>query len=260
MKLAPTGVGAEPKKLALLFGILILGVVVYWFQNRSGTPVSANVAPPPPIETQPLKPLSQKQVTTEQQAEVASRREDSSNPDPDSIIRRGPLGGGTGNDTFIPSMKHKDDLDISKIDPRIRLDLLAKVRAVPLEGGSSSLFDFSKPPEPPAPKMSPITPQPVPVPPPPKPASTVSKGPPPPPPPPPIPFKYYGYAGTAEDGQLQGLFMEGDAITGSIYPKREGDIIKDRYKIVHIGLKSAIVEDTVTHNQQTLRLLAEQEQ
>ena len=159
---------------------------------------------------------------------------------------------------FHPTLKVKDDLDISKIDPRIKQDLLAKVRAVPMEGGSRSLFEFSKPPEPPAPKVDPITPGPVPVPPP--AAVTPPKGPtgpPTPPPPPPIPFKYYGYAGKATDGQLQGFFREGDTNTGDLFMGKENETIKNRYKIIRIGIKSAVVEDTTNHNQQTLGLLEE---
>ena len=45
MKLAPSSVGAEPKKLALLGAILAIGGIVYWLQNRGDDSVSANVAP-----------------------------------------------------------------------------------------------------------------------------------------------------------------------------------------------------------------------
>ena len=31
-------------------------------------------------------------------------------------------------------------------------------------------------------------------------------------------------------------------------------MIKNRYKVVRIGIKSAVVEDTTNHNEQTLRL------
>jgi hypothetical protein len=79
----------------------------------------------------------------------------------------------------------------------------------------------------------------------------------PPPPPPPIPFKYYGYAGKANEGQLEGFFREGDANTGDIFPAKEGDLIKNRYKVIRIGIKSAVVEDTANHNQQTMALLEE---
>jgi hypothetical protein len=246
VKLAPSGLGAEPKKLALLGVLVVVGIGIYWFQNRSDSPtVSASVAPSPAaipaIKTFPEKGVPEKDT-------------------PASPPRRPSTPGGGGMDDFRPTMKVKDDLDVSKIDPRIRLDLLAKVRAVPLEGGTSSLFEYSKAPEAPTPKVDPI--KPVPLPPPAPSASTVSAtkgaaketG---PPPPPPIPFKYYGYLGKATDGLGLAFFREGDPNTGDIFLAQEGDTIKNRYKIIRVGIKSAVVEDTTNHNQQTLGLLEE---
>jgi hypothetical protein len=255
MKIAPTAVGAEPKKLALLGAILVAGGAIYWFQNRSDNPtVSASVTPPPAIPA--IKQLPEALPEPKPSMKTA----DAVSPVPQRHL---PGSGGGGNsvmEDFHPSMKVKDDLDVSKIDPRIRLDLLAKVRAVPMEGGSSSLFEFSKAPEPPAPKVDPIKPAAVPVPP---PVAGPAKTPPKeagPPPPAPIPFTYYGY-GKTSDGQLEGFFREGDAkadpTTSEIHAAREGDTIKSRYKIVRIGIKSAVVEDTTNHNEQTLRLLEE---
>jgi hypothetical protein len=263
MKLAPAGLGAEPKKLALLAGLLVLGGVTYWFENRSDAPVSANVgagtSAPAPVPVQPLPSTPAAAPDTGKLVPEGAPPIDASGP---AAPRRARLGSNSDSDDTIPSLKKKDDLDVSKIDPRINLDLLAKVRAVPLEGGSSSLFDFSKAPEADTPKVE-IKPVTVPVPP---PASktgaaaaadqskqTTARA------APPIPLKYYGFA-KATDGQLQqGLFIEGDPTTGNIYIKREGDIIKDRYKIIRIGLKSADLEDTVSHDKQTLKLPEDQQ-
>ena len=245
MKALPKGLGAEPKKLALLGGILTVGVIVLWIENRSDNPTQTVVASTNPSQV----------LVAPKQTRIA--------PTPSVVPppRRSSVGSSSNSRTmedFRPSLKVKDDLDISKVDPRIQQDLLAKVRAVPLEGGSRSLFEFSKAPEPPAPKVDPIKPGPVAVPvPPPAPTAPKAAKETVPPPPPPIPFKYYGYAGKATDGQLQGFFREGDASTGDIFPAKEGDTIKNRYKIVRIGIKSAVVEDTTNHNQQTLALLEE---
>jgi hypothetical protein len=266
MKLAPSGLGAEPKKLMLLGGLVVVLGVVYWTQDRSDSPgqaVSANVGSnvasnlSQPATIPPVKQLPERQAPDkEPDKESASPANEAVEP---SIQRRAPLGVDSGNDTFVPSMKPKEDLDVSKIDPRIRLDLLARVRAVPMEGGSSSLFDFSRAPEVAVPKPEAIKPGPVTVPPPAVKAPTTPPPPPGPPAPPPIPFKYYGYAGKAADGQLAGDFIEGDPVTGNIYVKREGDMIKDRYKVVRIGIRSADVEDTVSHTQQTLKLPEDQQ-
>ncbi len=251
MKLVPSGVGAEPKKLALLGAIIVVGGAAYWFQNRSNSPtVSASVTP----QAVPA-------VQTPAQTPIRTAPLPATSPAPPSPQRRTPgIGTSSGMEDFHPTLKVKDDVNLSQVDPKIRLDLLAKLRAAPLEGGASSLFEFSKPPEPPAPKVE-IKPAPVPVPPPPPTTKELTKGgPPKPPPPAPIPFKYFGYAGKAPDGQLQeGLFLEGDPNTGELYLKHEGEVIKDHYKIVRIGVRSAVVEDTANHNQQTLQLLEEKQ-
>jgi hypothetical protein len=266
MKLAPSGLGAEPKKLALLIGLLVLGPVAYYFQSRSDAPVSANVGAgttaPAPVPIQPLPSTAAPAAATSGNDKLVPEGAlpvDASAP---ATPRRTPLGSTSdSNDTFVPSLKKKDDLDVSKIDPRINLELLAKVRAVPLEGGASSLFDFSKPPAADTPKVAAITPAPVPVPPPAaKPAAAtaqskqtttpVAS---------PIPLKYYGFQ-KSTDGQLgEGLFLEGDPATGNIYSKREGDMIKDRYKVIRIGLRSADLEDMVSHDRQTLKLPEDQQ-
>ena len=151
MKLAPTAVGAEPKKLAILGAILVAGAAIYWFENRSDSPTAVSASVTPPAQTVPAV----KQLPKQARARTA----DPAIPAPQ---RRAASTGSTGSavmEDFHPSMKVKDDLDVSKIDPRIRLDLLAKVRAVPMEGGSSSLFEFSKAPEPPTPQVAQSSPR-----------------------------------------------------------------------------------------------------
>ena len=260
MKLLPTAVGFEPKKVALLAAILIIGAVAYWFQNRSSAPaetVSATATAPASVT--PVKPVPAETVAP---APVPAVSKDADPPVP-GMQRRYPNGAGfndaNGSQDFHPTLKVKEDADLSRVDPRIQLDMLEKVRAVPMEGGSSSLFEFGKPPEPPAPPVAPIHPSaPAPVPPP--AAATAAKQIKTEPPPPPIPYKYYGYAGKSADGQLQeGFFLEGDLNNGNIEPVREGETLKNRYKVIRIGIKSATVEDTVAHKQQDLELIQEQQ-
>jgi hypothetical protein len=153
---------------------------------------------------------------------------------------------------FHPTLKLDEGADVSKIDPTLRLDLLAKVQQVPMEGGSRNLFEFSQPPPPPVPKVivkpGPLGPQ---QPPPPAPPPVAVKN--DPPPPPPIPLKFYGYAGTTRDGVRRAFFLDGD----DIYTPAENETVKGRYKIIRIGVNSAVVEDTTNHNQQTLPLVEE---
>lgn len=49
------------------------------------------------------------------------------------------------------------------------------------------------------------------------------------------------------------FFADGD----DIFVAGENEMIRNRYKVVRIGINSAIVEDITNNNQQTLPLIAE---
>jgi hypothetical protein len=68
------------------------------------------------------------------------------------------------------------------------------------------------------------------------------------PPPPPVPLKFYGFV--AGSDSRRAFFLQGE----EIFVAAEGDIVQKRYKIVRIGLNSAVVEDTEHKHQQTLPL------
>jgi hypothetical protein len=139
----------------------------------------------------------------------------------------------------------EQNLDPAAIDPTLRLDLLAKVQSVTLEGGERNLFQFGAPPMPKTPEPK-IIPNPAAAAPP--PADT-----PPPepvkPPPPPIPLRFYGYS-QARPGEKRAFFLDGEEIIVAT----EGETIQRRYKIVRIGVNSVVVEDTQHNHQQTLPL------
>jgi len=151
-------------------------------------------------------------------------------------------------------MKHRPEehLDPMSIDPTLRLDLLAKVQAVNIEGGRRNLFTIGAPPLPPEPL--------VPV----KNATQVAKvyGPEPPPPPPPKPvepppppinLKYYGYSSNRGDNRKHAFFLDGD----DILVAAEGETVKKRYRVVRIGVNSVVMEDTQFKHEQTLPLQEE---
>jgi hypothetical protein len=174
---------------------------------------------------------------------------------------------GGNSEAFRPSLKPKDGVDVTRTDPTLRLDLLAKVREVALEGGSRSLFDYSPAPAPPTPAVDPIkVPPPGPVgpqlpPTPTTPAVPAKAVEPPKPPPPPIPLKYYGFgAGKPAEGPRRGFFFSGDNQTGDIYVAAEGETVKDRYKVIRFGVNSVVMEDTTNQSQQTLPLVEELKQ
>ena len=127
-----------------------------------------------------------------------------------------------------------------------RIDLLAKVQNVTLQGGARNLFQFGPAPMPKTPEPK-IIPKPV-----------VEKQPdeapkpvePPKPPPPPIPLKFYGYASPSPKGVQRAFFLQGDEIVVA----EEGELIQRRYRIVKIGINSCVVEDTQSKHQQTLQM------
>ncbi len=160
--------------------------------------------------------------------------------------------GETSITDFKPTLKLPEDVEVDRIDPSLHLDVIAKLRGVTAEGGQRSLFDFGPAPKPatPPPPVQPIKPAPLPT-------ATVDPNAPPPapvkPPPPPIPLKFYGYVNGAVGGSRQAFFLEGE----DIYVAGENDLIKNRYRVIRIGVNSAVVEDTSNKNQQTLPLVEE---
>jgi hypothetical protein len=230
--LIPSNVGTgDKKKVMILAGLGVLRVVV-WFINRS--PSAPEQAQPQraQVRPNPLGPRDLPEVSAGPR--VATR----------TSSQRGPIS------DFRPTLKLKEGTDVSKIDPSLHLDLLARVKNVAMSGGSRSLFEFAQPPAPPPPEVAAIHPimvmGPPYTPPPPPPVK------PPPPPPPPIPLKFYGYSGTARTSGLRSaFFLDGDDIVIA----KETDMVRNRYKIVRIGVNSAVVEDTTNKNQQTLPLV-----
>jgi len=158
------------------------------------------------------------------------------------------------SEEFRPSLKPKrpeDRVDLTSYDPTLRLDLLAKVQAVNIEGGRRNLFQVGTPPLPPEPtvpvkqgtQVAQMGPQPPPAPP----------QPPPPPQAPPITLKYYGYSSARGDNHKRAFFLDGD----DILVGAEGDVVKKRYRVVRIGVNSVVMEDTQFKHEQTLPLQEE---
>ena len=159
------------------------------------------------------------------------------------------------SDEFKPKLRSKrpeERIDPTRVDPTLRLDLLAKLQAVPAPGGSHNLFLIAPPP----PKVEPPKGPEIRV--------AVAKpqwGPtslPPPPPPPgppptkiavPINVKYYGWASPSGSERKRAFFLDGD----DVIVKAEGESLKGHYRVVRIGPTSVVVEDTNDKLQQTLK-------
>ncbi len=233
MNFVPDKLGGSRKQVMWLAGLTVVLVAVYFMEREPSSPtVAAPVKPLPSIARQgPVVP-------------------DSSGP---RLAQRS----GRRADDFRPSLKLPEGIDVTKIDPTLRIDLLAKLQKVPLEGGSRSVFDWGQAPVPPPPLVAAIKPDVI--------AEqkrkaeedaikiaeqrkTIK------PPAPPIPLKFYGYANRLSGPARQAFFLDGE----DIHINAENDVIRGRYKIIRIGINSATVEDLQNHDQQTLPLVAEQ--
>lgn len=246
MSWLPANLGAERKKVIWLIGLLLTAAVAYFISSSSDSPPASASVPRTPAEKS-IPPIR----------DVPPSRNDTPGA-PVITPQRTPRGGAQrdvgGTADFRPSLKLPEGTDVSAIDPTLHLGLLAKLQNLPMEGGSRSVFKEGAPPPPP--------PSPVSI----KPGPMVAKaggtangdpakpaGPPPKPPPPPIPLKFYGYANQQRGGPKRAFFLEGD----DIFVAGENETVHNRYKIIKIGVNSAVVEDTTDKHQQTLPLVEE---
>jgi len=155
---------------------------------------------------------------------------------------------------FHPAYTSKEKPDLSTIDPKLRLDLLARVQSVEPAAAERNLFAFGAAAVPGVPggephKVTPKTPDEI------KRELEASKasGPPGPPPPPPITLRYYGYTAQRIDGHKRAFFLDGE----DILVAGEGELVKRRYKVVRIGINSVTLEDTQYNNTQMVPLMEE---
>ncbi|HYP08066.1 MAG TPA: hypothetical protein VER03_17675 [Bryobacteraceae bacterium] len=226
--------GAEPKKVVTLGVLLVVALVVFLMNSSDTGPQSSGQSPaasstsPRPASTPSVTPSPADVPVSANRADRGARRE------------------------FRPSPKPKRGEarpDPMTVDPTLRLDILAKLQQVNVEGMHRSIFDFGQAPAPPTPIVkAPKAPSPFIGPErPPVPQQTIASAP-PKPQAPPIPFKFYGFI-TANPNK-RAFFMEGE----DIHVVREGDVVKNRYRIVRIGVNSVTVEDMQFQSQQTLPL------
>ena len=250
MKLKPPvklKVGAEPKKVAALAALLAIAVVVYYVND---SPPPSTPHPQTASRTLPQEPADA--IPVAHGPNIARDRA----PVPGSRTS-----GSRSLKEFHPTLKRsaEDAVDYTKIDPTLQLDLLKKLQNVGLEGGTRSLFEFGAA-APPALseiakglkplKVGPLSPGLIAT----KAGDPAAKpGEPVKPPPAPIPLKFYGFVNPVVQGPKRAFFLEGD----DIFVAGEGDTIKNKYKVIRIGVNSAVVEDTADKNQQTLKLVEE---
>ena len=230
--------GAEPKKVVILAALLLVAAF-FFYKNVLSTGGGSYSPPAAARSTPPPKSIQASRPAVRPVAKRPARRRSASR----------------GVQEFRPALttsREEDRPDPMTIDPTLRLDVLAKLQGIELDGVERSLFDFGKPPAPkiPEPKILPekledlrkkqreaaakLA------------KKTTGK-----PAPPPINLKFYGFISGAQTARKRAFFLDGE----DIFVAAEGEIIKKgRYKIVKIGVNSALVEDTEHDHQQTLKL------
>lgn len=233
--------GAEPKKVAMLVGILGVGLAVMFLGDdtppgRTGTAPSSRPQLPPAAGPRTLPVAAQRESMKTRPALRAAVQE------------------------FKPVLKSaraEDRIDPATIDPTLRLELIKRLGSVQIEGGNRTIFDFGAAPPPKQPDPPKIFP---------KPPTEASVAPPPPPPvsvtpaapvkpaAPPIRLKFYGFVGGARTKTKRAFFLDGE----DIFVAGEGDVIQKRYRVVRIGLNSVVMEDLEYKSEQTLNLEEQQ--
>ena len=228
--------GADRKKIAILGGLVLLGGYLYYSN------VASTSGPGP----------------SRSLARSSAGAPPASNPVTQASTRR-PLESSRSNEEFKPSLKPKrpeDRVDPMTTDPTLRRDLLEKVQAVEMQGGSRNLFQVSAAPPVALPAgggpIVPVKPSPF--------AADIKPGPPPPPPAPsapPITLKYYGYSSARGDNRKRAFFLDGDEILVAGEGETVVTAVKRRYRVVRIGVNSVEMEDTEFKQKRTLPLQEE---
>ena len=133
MKVLPSGLGAEPKKLVFL-GVLLSVLVVVYFMNRNPSSPEAELSHPNQPVPRPIAPGGRTRRKI-RRGDAAARAACSA--------RFRELDSG-----FKPSLKPPEGTDVSRIDPTRRLDEIAKLPHTRSRRRCASIFDFGTAPPP----------------------------------------------------------------------------------------------------------------
>ncbi|MCC6265279.1 MAG: hypothetical protein IT169_17020 [Bryobacterales bacterium] len=240
--------GAEPKKVAILAVLLVIGAISVWMNGFGGEAGPSPAARPAPTRGTPAPAVTPPPMAVPRGAAIEPPR---------GGLVRGARGAGAEQrlGEFRPVFKSErrgEGLDPATVDPTLRTDLLAKLQEVRLAGTGRNLFQFGQAPAPPRPPEPKIIPKPV---------AAVPVGPdgrpvpvePVKAPPPAIPLRYFGFVDPKQVAGTRAFFMEGEEIRIAAV----GELIKQRYRVLEISPKSAVVEDTQFANKQTLAIQPE---
>lgn len=237
-------VGAEDKKkVALLGALTAIALVTVYIQFFSGDPVPGGASSPaarpagrlgagvPAAQVQPARRVT-------------------------APARRRVQGGGQAFQPVWASLRDDEGFNPLEADPTLRTDLLAAVRAVTFTNVDRNIFEFTTrrrietPPSAAeiaranalqqAAEREAASPAPVQPPTPQTPRA------------PRLNWRYYGFANADQEGEKRAFLLDGtEVLIGS-----EGDVFKNRYKIVRIGQTQIVIEDMQFQSEQELTLEA----
>ena len=239
--------GTDNKKS--VWALAALGVVAAYFLYTNVLSDSSSSAVPPKSAA-----LTERERAA---AEISGAPAPVPSTAPASQPATSPRQSGAANrsrgDEFHPSLRSKrkeDQIDPLTVDPTLRLDLLAKVQNVKLDGGQRNLFQFGKAaatlegPEPIVAHKAEAMGPPL------APPPATAAGPPPPPPLTPMTMKYYGLATKRADGKKTAFFLDGEDIIFAT----EGMTVKKRFRVVRINAETVVVEDIPAKREQTMKI------
>jgi hypothetical protein len=242
--------GLEEKGKVIALGGLAL-VAAYFFYSNVLAPSGA-----PPASPRTRAANLPEEAPADRAAAHPAAAAGSSVPSPRVAARAARPAGRNRSEEFHPVLHSKnpeEQIDPNTVDPRIRFDLLAKLQNVAPAGGGRNLFQVgpAPPPKPMGPEPKIVVGKPAPgAPGAAQPPTVTAQG---PAPLPPITFKYYGLTTVRPNGKRTAFFMNGE----EILIRGVGDMVAGSYKLVSIGLTSAVVEDTQSKRQQTVPLAEE---
>lgn len=247
-------VGANSKNIAILAVLFPLAGYLFYSNVLSGggAPPGSSPSPAPAVKM----PEKLKTIDLAQDSALAVSGGGPRNA-PAQTTRTAPRRGNNSQEWTprVGGRRPEDRADPARTDPTLRLELLARLQNMSEVSPGRSLFDFTTAPvakidipdeKIATKKVDPKAPaaEPTPV------VPAAPKGPPPEPPPPAIPLKFYGFV--QGQGGKRAFFRLGEE---EIFMASEGQLVQGRYKIVRIGLSSAMVEDTQhKNNRQSLRI------
>ena len=141
--------GAEPKKIAILGGLLLVALVILYF-NYAG---DSDSRPTPPPAVQPNQVA---RVKTAPPSSAPSVRTSDSGLSRDDR-RRAKQNRSAGEFSFRQGTEPGEEKpDPSTIDPTLRLDLLAKLQQVEAPAALRNIFQYGAAPPPPSATVTPL--------------------------------------------------------------------------------------------------------